>query len=120
MRITASTPSGTRILYNPADAASLGLPAVDPGTGGDPSLPPVDPPVEPIVTPEPPVDVSEPPTDAPESTPPDDPWAPPSQEPLPGGGYSPDPSSDSTPYVDPSFDAEPPSWLFGRVDGGEG
>ncbi len=115
------------ILYNPADAASLGLPPVEPGV--DPNLPPVDPTVDPIVTPEPSVP-PEPPAATPEPTadvPPD-----PNQGPLPGGvpstepGNQPDPPVDvtpeptPTPYVDPSFDEEPPSWLFGRLGAREG
>lgn len=114
------------ILYNPADAASLGLPPVEPGTELDPNLPATqDPIIDPIVTPEPVVPSQEPVTPVPEPT------ADPNYGPFPGGApsaepvnppddpYNP-PEPTPTPYADPSFDDQPPSWLFGRLSGGEG
>ena len=103
------------ILYNPADAASLGL-SGEAGTGdpaiGDPPAPSADPVTDPIPAPTP--DVTQGPI----------PGGVPSQEPVPDP--IPEPSEpvyvepEPTPYVDPSFDEEPPAWLFGMADVREG
>ena len=92
------------ILYNPADEASLGL-------GGETGT-----------------DV--PPSQEPSTEPAPDPTPDVTQEPIPGGTPSQEPPQESVDvppvpsepvYVEPEptldpFDAEPPSWLFGRAD----
>ena len=105
------------ILYNPADAASLGL-EVEPGTGapavGDPPAPSADPVTDPTPAPTPDVNQGPFPGGVPSQEPIQEPVAEPS-EPV---YVNPEPTP--TPYVDPNFDQEPPSWLFGMADVREG